>query len=586
MAYVEVRGLTVAIGDGSLIVDDASLDLEAGQVLGVVGESGSGKSTLALALLAYARQGAHITAGQVVVGGTDMLKLTGRPLRLARGGTVAYVPQDPATALNPKLSIEHQISEVLTEPLKERPAIVQAALESVGLPSTREFSRRHPAALSGGQQQRVALAMAIAPGPGLLVLDEPTTGLDVTTQARVLELVDNLCQQRQMAAIYISHDLAVVADVADRIAVMYGGQFVEVGEAEQVTTAPRHPYTRALIDAVPSVRRRLRLSAIPGRAAELSPKRQGCVFYERCALAQERCQTDAIGLADYPDGGQVRCILSTPPPAAPRVIVDEAEPAADQKEAALLVKNLAAGYGHTQVLHDVSFAVGPGECVALVGESGSGKTTLARCLIGLHERQAGEVLVFGDYLEPLARQRTPEQRRDIQYIFQNPYASLNPRRTVGDSIGVAVKFLGGVSGKAVQAEVNAALERVELPAALAGRYPAELSGGQRQRAAIARALVCHPKVLLCDEVTSALDVSVQASVIELLRGLLEDGLSMLFVTHNLAVVRSIAHRADVLEKGRIVESALVEQLFATPEHPYTQQLLANTLELADPAGGE
>ncbi|MDR1798821.1 MAG: ABC transporter ATP-binding protein [Bifidobacteriaceae bacterium] len=584
MAYVEVKHLSVAIGDGSLIVDDVSLELEAGQVLGVVGESGSGKSTLALAMLAYARRGAQITGGQVLVGGIDMLQLTGRPLRLARNGTVAYVPQDPATALNPKLSIKRQISEVLTEPLSQRPPIVAAALASVGLPTKPEFLRRRPGALSGGQQQRVALAMAIAPGPGLLVLDEPTTGLDVTTQARVLELVAKLCRERQMAAIYISHDLAVVADVADKIAVMYGGQFVEIGTAEQVTTAPRHPYSRALIDAVPSVRRRLRLGAIPGRAAGLMPQRQGCVFYERCTLAQERCGVDDIGVQLMPDGAQVRCVLTSEPPAAPRVIVDEADPAAGASESALLVKNLAAGYSHHRVLHDVSLTVGPGECVALVGESGSGKTTLARCLIGLHPRQAGEVLVFGDELAPLARQRTAEQRRDIQYIFQNPYASLNPRRTVGDSIAVAVKFLGGASGPAVQAEVAAALERVELPAALAQRYPAELSGGQRQRAAIARALVCHPKVLLCDEVTSALDVSVQASVIELLRGLLEEGLSMLFVTHNLAVVRSIAHRATVLEKGRIVESAPVERLFAAPEHPYTQELLANTLELAAAAG--
>ncbi|GAB3804648.1 ABC transporter ATP-binding protein [Humibacter antri] len=586
MAAVEVDGLRVTLSDGSRLVDDVSFQVESGRVLGIVGESGSGKSTLALALLGHARPGAAISAGSVRIGTTDLLALSDREMRAARGRVVAYVPQDPAAALNPVLKISTQLEEAIGGTRSGRRAAVRSVLGAVGLPSDDAFLARSASELSGGQKQRVGLAMAVVGQPDLLVLDEPTTGLDVTTQAKVLALVAELCRARSMAAIYISHDLAVIAEVADHVAVMYAGQLVEIGRCADVVSVPAHPYTRALLASVPSTRERTRLRSIPGRAPVPSPPYDGCRFAERCELATAVCRDATPELAALPDrwgsGRRVRCALSEQLDASARQSADVAlrvEDRADDRVPLLQITDLAAGYDDRQVLFDVSAAVFPGECVAIVGESGSGKTTFSQCLAGLQERWSGTVRLDGSELAAVSSARTKQQRRQVQYVFQNPYASLNPRATIGASLAVPLTHFFGLTGRARDKRVGEVLDRVELPAAVADRYPADLSGGQRQRVAIARALACEPRVLICDEVTSALDVSVQAAVVELLRGLLAEGLSMLFVTHNLAVVRSLADWVLVLNNGMTVESGATESVLDAPADPYTRGLLADALDV-------
>ena len=581
MSDVEVRGLRVELTDGRPIVRDASFALAAGETMGLVGESGSGKSTLALALLGYARRGSRIAGGEVRVGGTDLLSLRGRALRRARGGLVAYVPQDPATALNPLLPIGVQLTEEMDVAPARARARAGELLERVGLPSDAAMLRRRPRELSGGQQQRVAISMALMRRPRLVVLDEPTTGLDVATQSRVLELVRELCAEENDAAVYVSHDLAVIANVAQRVSVMYAGDFVEQGATAQVLRSPAHPYSLALLDAVPSVRERLKLRPIDGRAPAVGETGEGCPYAPRCPFARLACRERDPELREVSPERLVRCIRAEEVlDRRSEATRERAEIRTSFEESPLLsVRGLSASYGGNAVLHDVSFDVRRGECVALVGESGSGKTTLSRCLIGLHAEWDGGIRLRDVQLARSARDRSPEARRSLQYIFQNPYASLNPRRTIGASLRVPLEQFSRLDGRETRRRVGEALERVELPAELADRYASELSGGQRQRVAIARSLLCDPELLVCDEVTSALDVSVQASIVELLRSLLDDGLSMVFVTHDLAVVRSIADSVIVLDQGRIVEAAPTEQLLDAPREEYTRTLAAHTLDL-------
>ncbi|WP_031465002.1 dipeptide ABC transporter ATP-binding protein [Sciscionella sediminilitoris] len=571
---LEVRDLTVGLsGGGAEIVRGVSLHVRAGEIMGVVGESGSGKSTMALALLGYARRGTGITGGSVLIEGTELLSLTGRELRAARRDLVAYVPQDPGAALNPAIRIGNQLAEI-----GDRSGVAEL-LESVGLPGSREFLRRRPGELSGGQQQRVAIAMAVAARPRLIVLDEPTTGLDVSTQRRVLELVRELCHGSALAGVYISHDLAVVGNLADRVTVLYAGQIMETGAVGAVIGAPAHPYSRALLGSVPSTRERRELVPIPGRAPQPGEASAGCRFAPRCAHAIDECRTREPALTPAAAGHAARCLRVGERLRRAESLVLPAKEITGDADAVLTVSGLNARYGARQVLFDVSFALPRGNCLAVVGESGSGKTTMARCLIGLHDRQDGELGFAGDRLPASASARGKEMQRRIQYIFQNSYGALNPRHPVGGSIVLALRHFFGLRGKQAAERVRDALERVDLPERFAQRYPAELSGGQRQRVAIARALACDPTVLICDEVTSALDVSVQASVVELLRSLCDDGLSLLFVTHDLGVVRSIADGVVVLNRGRIVEHGRTDSILGAPEHDYTRALLADTPEL-------
>lgn len=582
---VEVRNLRVDLPRGGEdIVADIDFEIAAGEVLGLVGESGSGKTTVSMALLGFARGGAKIADGSVTIDGHELLGRTERELRSLRGRVVSYVPQDPAAALNPALRIKRQVTETVEAHDKavsdtEMDDRVAQIMESVGLPHDDEFLRRFPHQLSGGQQQRVCIAMAVALQPAMIVLDEPTTGLDVATQATILATVRKLCVEQSIAALYVTHDLSVVADIADRVMVMYAGRVVESSDADLLFAAPTHPYSSALLRAVPDVRVRTHLVAIPGEAARPGHRPGGCDYHPRCAHAVASCATDVPALSKLDTSRTVRCFapLTEPvkAPVLPPPMVNTDGPVV------LHVADVEARYGRTRVLRGVNFDLHANECLALVGESGSGKSTLARSLIGLHDQQSGIIEFDGRLLHPGARRRSKDDRRRIQYIFQSPHNSLNPRRNVGDIVSLAHRMFAQGSRRSSAAAVGEALERVGLSPAMMPAFPDELSGGERQRVAIARALIVEPEVLICDEITSALDVSVQAAIVDLLNGLKEErGLSMLFVTHDLALVRNIADRVMVLDGGSVVEIGATAGVLDTPEHDYTRQLVSHTLSVS------
>ena len=588
VSAVAVQDLQVVIDStGTPVISEVSFEISRGEIFGVVGESGSGKTTVGLALLGHARRGLRIAGGTVLLGDRDILALDEEQLRRLRGSLVSYVPQDPASSLNPALRIGTQLREIIeahgNQPDSAVSERVAETMREVALPDDRAFLKRYPHELSGGQQQRVGLAMAFANRPRLIVLDEPTTGLDVTTQAHVLSTVRELATLHDVAALYVSHDLAVVATLAERVAVMYAGRVVEIGGAEELFRSAGHPYTRRLVGAIPRLTGGRSLVGIPGHAVSPGRRPPGCSFAPRCTLRIDQCEQAMPPLLPVGPGHAVRCIRA-------ELVLSEAQsrvgdpidmPAADEAEQpALRLENVAASYGRTEVLHSVSLSLASHECLALVGESGSGKTTIARAVAGLHRNWTGTIAAGGAELQHAARQRSKETRRRIAYIFQNPYGSLNPRQTIGQIVGQPLRVFGIASGREADRLIAEMLERVSLTAAYARRYPDQLSGGERQRVAIARALVCDPSVLICDEVTSALDVSVQAAIVELLGGLQRDlGLSMLFITHNLPLVRSIAQRVAVLSEGNIVELGDTGQVLTDPQQPYTRQLLADTPSL-------
>jgi peptide/nickel transport system ATP-binding protein len=585
---LEVEDLRVEIAvDRSDIVDEVSFAVDAGEVLGLVGESGSGKTTVGLAVLGHARRGARIVRGHVRIAGRDLLALPERERQRLRGTLVSYVPQDPSAALNPALRIRTQLAETLAEhgfgsSDEERHARMVEVLQEVLLPSDDAFLRRYPHQLSGGQQQRVALAMAFANRPRVIVLDEPTTGLDVTTQAHVLETVRELCRAHGVAAVYVSHDLAVVASLAARVAVMYAGRLVEVGPKLDLFLAAAHPYTRRLVEAIPEISGRHALVGIPGTAPRPGQRPSGCFFSDRCDFVVERCgeafpPPSIVGERHY-----ARCYRHEEVRALPASARPEASPLPEVpvEHDLVAVEHVTASYGARRVLHGVDLHVRPRECVALVGESGSGKTTLARCIAGLHDQWEGMISYRGLPLARRARERTAEQRREIQYIFQSPYSSLNPRKTIQQIVGQPLALFLGLRGEEARRRCREALERVQLSASVLERYPHQLSGGERQRVAIARALVAEPQLLVCDEVTSALDVSVQAAIVDLLATLQRElHLGLLFVTHNLALVRTIAQEVVVMSEGRIVERGTAAAVLEAPHHEYTRRLLSDTPSL-------
>ena len=581
---VVVADLRIDIaGTGDDIVDEISFAIQPGEVLGLVGESGSGKTTAALALLGHTRRGAQIAGGSVTVGDVDILKLGAGARRRIRGRVVSYVPQDPAASLNPALRVGTQLLEALQvhgyldndEQRRER---VAEMMREVALPDDPAYLRRYPHELSGGQQQRIGLAMAFSCRPRVIVLDEPTTGLDVTTQAHVLDTVRDLARSHGGAALYVTHDLAVVASLADRVAVMYAGRIVETGPTKQLFDSAAHPYTRRLTAAIPRLAGSRHLVGIPGHAPAPGHRPKGCFFGPRCTYAVPECEQKLPDLQPVSGGQLVRCIRAEEVQTQPRTLTQgTAEAVRDfsADDSVLVLKDVCASYGDRQVVHDINLSLAPRECLALVGESGSGKTTLARTIAGLHRDRTGDILLRGQPLGNVARSRPAEVRRTIQYVFQNPYGSLNPRRTIGQIVWQPLAQFGDDGDG--RRRIEETLERVSLSASYADRYPDQLSGGERQRVAIARALVCKPSVLVCDEVTSALDVSVQAAIVELLAELQRDlGLSMLFVTHNLPLVRSIAQRVAVMSEGRVVELAGVDSVLQSPSADYTRRLLSDT----------
>ena len=576
---LELSGLRVELRTGEPVVQDVNLSLRSGEILGIVGESGSGKTTTARALLGYATPGARITSGELRLDGR-VVKMD-ESMRPLRGAMISYVPQDPGRALNPSLRIAATINDVLGahDLRKSGGGVAVSSLERVHLAHAEALARRFPHELSGGQQQRVSIALALCCEPAVVVLDEPTTGLDVVTQFGILEELRRLRAEDSVAMVYVTHDLAVVSELADRIAVMYAGQVVEEGATAELLGSPRHPYTRGLLASIPDHVRPRVLDPMPGIAVGVGERPPGCFFAPRCPQRTQLCETAPPALESINDGRRVRCFHHERTAPIESISLGElqAEPAA-KLSPVLEVVGLRAEHRSrrevTVAAENISFQVNRGECVALVGESGSGKTTIARAIAGLHPIASGKVLLNGKELPGSANKRSREQRRQVQIVFQNPAAALNPRHTVGETIARPARLFRQLDRQAIPMEVARLLECVRLPARLASRFPHELSGGERQRVAVARALAAEPEVILCDEITSALDVSVQAAVLKLLRDLRDDvGVGLLFITHNLGVVATIADTVLVLNRGAIAEGGRTADVLRDPSAEYTRRLV-------------
>jgi peptide/nickel transport system ATP-binding protein len=590
-AAVTVRDLRITTTSGVEVVHDVSFEIHPGEVLGVVGESGSGKTTVGLSLLGHARRGLKIAGGTILLGEQDIRAMNDGELRRLRGSLVSYVPQDPASSLNPALRIGTQIREVLeahgSTDDKENAARIAEMMREVALSDDPAYLKRYPHQLSGGQQQRVGLAMAFANRPRLIVLDEPTTGLDVTTQSTVLATVRKLSQIHDVAALYVTHDLAVVAAVATRVAVMYAGRIVELGPADRLFDSSGHPYTRRLVGAIPRLTGGRSLVGIPGHAPSPGKRPPGCPFAPRCRLRIDECDDRVPDMLALAPDHESRCIRAVE-------VVDYKQdeygdpvalPEPETDKPVLTIENVVGFYGPIEVLHSINLTLEQGEVLAVVGESGSGKTTTARAIAGLHHDWTGSIRLGENELAKSARARSTDIRRQIQYIFQNPYGSLNPRKTIGESVGQPLGVFDIASGRKAETMVGEMLEQVSLSASYARRYPDQCSGGERQRVAIARALISKPSILICDEITSALDVSVQAAIVELLGELQRElGLSMVFVTHNLPLVRSIAQRVAVLADGSIVEYGETAKILANPNQEYTRHLISDTPSLETATG--
>ena len=587
---------TVLDGAGGAVraVDGVDFEIRRGETFAIVGESGSGKTMTALSLMRLLPETGRIVSGSVELSGLDVLDLPEAAMRAVRGRRMAMIFQEPATSLNPVLTIGTQIREVLVrhtdlrgEKLEER---AHSLLDSVGVPDAARRTEEYPFQLSGGLKQRAMIAMALAAGPELLVADEPTTALDVTIQAQVLELLRELQRKNGMAILLITHDLGVVAQMAHRVAVMYAGQIIETADSRAFFSAPQHPYSRKLFEALPrSGRRGTELAVIKGQVPPLTQEFVRCRFVERCDFAFQRCSAEAPGWTRIADGHEVRCFLRERERAG--ALAAETESAAAPTQAAsgeplLSVRELKVHFpirkglfkrtvGHVKAVDGVSLAIGAGRTLGLVGESGCGKTTVGKAILQLI-RPEGEVRFGGVELTRLRGAELRAHRRDFQIIFQDPYASLNPRMRVADILSEGMASLGiEADAQARARRVAEILDQVGLARDSVERYPHEFSGGQRQRIAIARALAVRPKLIVCDEPTSALDVSVQAQILNLLKSLqAELKLSYLFITHNIAVVEYLAHEVAVMYLGRIVERGTMEEVLRAPKHPYTQALLA------------
>jgi peptide/nickel transport system ATP-binding protein len=584
-------------------LDGIRLSIERGQTFALVGESGCGKSMTALALMRLLPENGRIADGQVRLGDKDLLTLPEAAMRSVRGARIGMIFQEPSTSLNPVMRVGEQIVEAIEShtPLRGAAARAKAIewLGRVGIPEPARRIDEYPFRLSGGQKQRVMIAMTLAAEPDFLVADEPTTALDVTIQAQILDLLRMLQREQKMGLLLITHDLAVVAGMAQRVALMYAGQIIEVAPADEFFAAPKHPYARALLRALPDAERRGQpLQAIAGTVPPLWTEFQGCRFAPRCGQALPACTSLAPELFDAGAQRQVRCLLhapgAAPGPATPGLPSTlAAPPRAGERPAAqalLQVQRLGVAFpvrqgllhrarGAFHAVKDISFEVAQGRTLALVGESGCGKTTTGKAIVQLLRGQArieGRALLEGRDLFELRGDALLAARREVQIIFQDPYASLNPRLRVFDLLEEGLQALHPqMDAPARLRRIEDLSERVGLRSDALQRFPHEFSGGQRQRIAIARALAVQPKLVVCDEPTSALDVSVQAQILNLLRELQRDmGLSYLFITHNIGVVEYIADEVAVMRDGGIVEQGHCAEVLGRPQQAYTRELLA------------
>ena len=584
-------------GRARTVLRGLSFHIRRGEAYGLVGESGCGKSTAAFAAVRYLPRNGEVAAGRIEINGQDLMGMEARALRSLRQTAVAMVYQDPGRALNPSMRIGRQIAEIFElGGLAQGPATTRSAemLDRVRISDPRRVMERYPHQLSGGMQQRVAIAMALARNPALLILDEPTTGLDVTVEAEVLDLIEKLRYELDTAILFISHNLAIVARLCERTGVLYAGRLVEEGPTLDLFEKPRHPYTVGLLRCLPRPDRRkstARLDIIPGFPPAPGMAPPGCIFAARCALATDRCRIEEPALIDI--GGRFsRChyheIAGDLPRTEPAlaVVPVEASAAAPILRIETLSKTYRVGDHAVAALRDVSLDLQQGETLGLVGESGSGKTTLARSLLGLTAADAdGRISMNGRTLPPRIGRRAPEDVKALQIVFQNPDSALNRSHAVRRLIGRSIAKLAGLGGAALQQRLLALTRSVQLPDRYLPQKPRALSGGLKQRVAIARAFAGEPKVVVCDEPTSALDVSVQAAILNLLADLqMTEAVSYIFISHDLSVVRYLADRIAVLYLGRIVEIGPAERVFHGPQHPYTAALLSAVPDIAGSQG--
>lgn len=589
---LSVDGLTTefATTEGSIrAIEDVSFDLEGGEKLGIVGESGSGKSVTARSIMRLLDDNGRIAEGSVKLSGRELTELSESGLTDVRGTEIAMIFQDPMSALTPVLTVGRQITETILEhrDVTKAEARQEAIdlLDRVRMPDPESVIDSYPHELSGGQRQRVLIAIAISCDPDVLIADEPTTALDVTIEAQILELIEELVNEREMSLLQITHDLGVVAEICDHVAVMYSGRIVEQGGVEDVFVEPRHPYTAGLLRSTPRIAD-VEPELLPGNVPEPDERPTGCNFAPRCPHATDECRKDDPALYSE-QGRQVACVRSheigvlEPIPDAERRTESVREAGSPVLETqnlrkefsstdSLIDRLLPGGEPPVQAVDDVDISLAGGETLGLVGESGSGKTTLGRLLLELTDRTAGQIQFDGRPLENVPEQ---ELRGRVQFVFQDPDSSLNPRQTIGTILGYAVKKHDPEAD--VDERIAELLTEVGLDPDSRHDYPHQLSGGQKQRVGVARALAVDPDVIVADEPTSALDVSVQGQLLDLLEEVKQDhGLSMVFISHDLSVIRHVADRVAVMYLGRIVEVADVETLFDSPRHPYTEALLS------------
>ncbi len=599
---LEIKNLTTELSsDSGLVraVDALTLTIKQGETFALVGESGCGKSMTALSILRLLPDSGRVAAGSVAVESTDLMQLPEARMRDFRGHKISIIFQEPSTSLNPVMTVGRQITEVIERhtAIRGEAAIAKAIdwLNRVGIPEPERRVNDYPFQMSGGQKQRVMIAIALAAEPDVVIADEPTTALDVTIQAQILDLLKELQRSQKMAMLLITHDLAIVAQMAHRVALMYAGQVVEVADAAEFFARPLHPYAVNLFDALPDESKRGRyLASIAGSVPALNQDFFGCRFADRCADVMDRCRSTPPLLSEFELGHTVRCFLYDSPASLRRPKhgsgVEQLLPV-DQPVGPVLLEVcdykvwfpirkglLQRTVGYVKAVDGVSFSIRAGRTLALVGESGSGKTTVGKALLQLLRGKAeisGSALLSGQPLEQLSAEALRTARRAVQIVFQDPFASLNPRMRVSEILEEGVASLRpDVLASERRERVAALLDKVGLSRSAMTRYPHEFSGGQRQRLAIARALAVEPQLIVADEPTSALDVSVQAQILNLLKQLQQElGVAYLFITHNFGVVEYLAHDIAVMKNGLLVESGPAQNILHSPQHEYTRTLL-------------